>query len=575
MSSHRIKVLSKDIVNKISAGEVVERPASVVKELVENSLDAGSGSISIEIQKAGKQSIRVSDDGSGMSSEDTELSCRRHSTSKISSSYDLENIKTLGFRGEALASISSVSNMCITSCVDSEQGATEICLEGGQVVDKKIVGREKGTTVEVRNLFFNTPARRKFFKTDATEFSHIVNVVGHFILAAPDIEFKLIHGNKNIFHVTKDMDLKDRIGCVLGEDLANNLIKIYFNDALFKLCGYISKPGYTRKKRKNQIFFVNKRYVQNATLSHALYQGYFSLVERGRYPVAVVFIKIKPDQVDVNVHPAKLEIKFLNQSIVHDKFKYAVNQTIQNFKLESGREIGFDKNVKFPKSNKNKSGFAKPNGKNIEFDFERKKGIFEKLSYDKYIKADGNRYYQLNNTYIVDVLPDKIKITDQHAAHERILYELFSKAIEERKIQKQNLLLPERIDLSKEDIILLEQQLKLFKTIGFEIEDFGQRSFNIQAIPAILKERNTRNIFRDILDDIKELGKNKANVTEEIIKIAACRSAIKAGDKLSEQEIESLLRNLKNCKLPFTCPHVRPVQIEINIKELEKRFRRK
>ncbi len=575
MVLHKIKILPKNIVNKIAAGEIVERPASVVKELVENSLDAESKNISIEVKKAGKQLIRVADDGLGMTPEDAELSCLRHSTSKISSSDDLENIKTLGFRGEALASISSVSNMRVISCIDSKQGATDIYLEGGDIIDKKITGRAKGTTVEVRDLFFNTPARRKFFKTDTTEFSHITNIVGHFILAFPDVEFKLTHGGKNIFNITKDMDLKDRINCVLGKDLFDNLLKIDSVESLFKLHGYISKPEYTRKNRRSQIFFVNKRYIQNSTLSHALYQGYFSLVERGRYPAAVVFMDIKPNQIDVNIHPTKLEIKFLSQSIVHDKFQNAVRQTIQKFKLESGEETNFGSTARIQDNIKTRFDSKNFQKKELSFDFEKSQNIFEELSYDEYLETEQGEFYQLDNTYIVNVFFDKIRITDQHAAHERILYEIFSKAIKEGKIQKQNLLLPERIDLSREDIILLKQKKNLFNKMGFEIEEFGQGSFNIQAIPAILKEKNTKKIFRDILDDIKDLGKGKQNLTEEIVKITACKAAIKAGDKLSVREIQMLLRDLKQCELPFTCPHGRPTQIEIDKRELEKRFHRK
>jgi len=569
-----IKILSKDTINKIAAGEVIERPASVVKELVENSLDAGSKSIFIGIKKAGKWLIRVADDGAGMSPQDAELACKSHSTSKIESSEDLQHILTLGFRGEALASIAAVSQIRILTCTDSSEGATDLYLEGGELIDKKISGRSKGTTVEVRNLFYNTPARRKFYKTDTTEFYHIVDVVSHYILAFPEVEFKLIHGGRKIFHATVDMNLEHRIEEVLGEDVFSNLIKLNFCDNLFKLSGFVSKPAYTRKDRKQQMFFVNKRYVQNATLSHALYQAYHTLVERGRYPAAILFIEISPDQIDVNIHPTKLQIKFLSTNFVHDKFQYAVSETIQDLKSDKNIKESYDKSEKTLKSS---SGYTESGSwENTVFDFKQKEGIFEGLKYDKYIKPEGDfGIYQIDNTYIINILPGKIKITDQHAAHERILYELFCKAWQGKEIEMQNLLLPYRIDLSKQESILLEKHLDLFKMLGFEIEEFGQDSFSIQSVPAVIKYRDIKKIFLDILDEIQDLKKDQKNIAEEIIKITACRSAIKAGDSLSKVEIRTLLKDLEKCKLPFTCPHGRPTQIEIDNKELEKRFRRK
>jgi DNA mismatch repair protein MutL len=595
MNNARIKILSEEVVGKISAGEVVERPASVVKELVENSIDAGSNSIEIEIHHAGQSLIRVADNGEGMTPEDAKIACHRHATSKIKSIEDLDHISSLGFRGEALSSIAAVSQMDIISRARSAGSGIYIYLESGEVLKTRPAGRARGTTVEVRNLFYNVPARRKFLKKESTELAEIVSVVGRFIVACPDIEFKLTHGDRCLLHTTRNTGIIDRIRLVLGGEVSDHMIDVSNLTGRYKVTGYVSRPSSTRKDKRAQIFFVNGRYFRSKLLGDTVYSAYKGMLERGRYPAVVLFLTVSSGEVDVNVHPTKLLVKFSDEGAVRDVVTGAINDRFERIKCEDlesraglspfrAAEGETSEKAVFPEvpeiqtefSYKLRGGQGKPTGKDSSQDHS--------LSADspgvshieeKFVLLPKENMFQIGGCYIVRVKPDGITVTDQHAAHERILYEFFSKASENTPIESQNLLFPVRIDLSASESVVMEKVIGNFRALGFHVEPFGEKSFVVQAVPAILTDSDTKTVIYDILTDLSSRDLTKIDLTDELIKLMSCRAAIKAGDELTVEEMVSLLDQLDRCSLPFTCPHGRPTTSKITIEELEKRFHRK
>ncbi|RKY41645.1 MAG: DNA mismatch repair endonuclease MutL [Candidatus Makaraimicrobium thalassicum] len=586
MESAKINILSDEVVGKISAGEVVERPASVVKELLENSIDAGSDSIEVEIQSAGQALIRVADNGEGMTPEDAKMACQRHATSKIRIVDDLDHIGTLGFRGEALSSIAAVSQMDITSRMQAGETGVYVYLESGEILKMRPAGRAPGTTVEVRNLFYNVPARRKFLKKESTELAEIVSVAGRFIIAYPGIEFKLTQSSRCLLHATKDMGMIERIRLVLGGDVSDHMMDISNSAGGHTITGYVSRPSSTRKDKRAQMFFVNGRFVRSRLLSDTVYDAYRSMLERGRYPAVVLFLTVSPPEVDVNVHPAKLEVKFGDERAVKDiivntirnrfdEVKYAGaeprsapafpgaarTEETENPVLSGVPEV----QTEFPYDFRERGAQGQAPGKSERVPAERE---------DFAPPVMGNMF-QIAACYIVQVREDGITVTDQHAAHERILYEFFSRASKNGHAEAQNLLFPVRIDLSAAESIVMEKVAGYFRTLGFHIEPFGERSFVAQTVPAVLKDRDTKTVIYDVLADLSSRDLARIDVLDELVKLTSCRAAIKAGDALGKAEMASLLDQLGRCSLPFTCPHGRPTMIDITIGELEKRFRRK
>ncbi|MFC1480106.1 DNA mismatch repair endonuclease MutL [Candidatus Omnitrophota bacterium] len=588
MDSAKINVLSDELIGKISAGEVVERPASVVKELVENSIDAGADSIEIEVDRAGQSLIRVADNGGGMSPEDALLACRRHSTSKISEIDDLDDIRTLGFRGEALSSIAAVSQMDLISCAQPGASGVYVYLENARALKTKPAGRARGTTVEARNLFYNVPARRKFLKKESTELSEIVNVIGRFIIVRPGIEFKLTQGERCLLHAPKDMSTIERVQLVLGGDISRGMVDLASSDEKYKITGYISQPSNTRKDKRAQVFFVNGRFIRSKVLSDAVYDAYRSLVERSRYPGAILFLEVSPREIDVNVHPTKLQVKFNDERAVKNAVTGAIKKRFEELKQIAH---GLQGTGTMPSA-----GFVRENDP-AETEIPETPvltGLSEvqnEFSYDKDLSggsgqdlsAEGKEsvprpvgaFFQLGGCYIVQIKSDGITITDQHAAHERILYEFFSKASKGATAEVQNLLFPVRIDLSAGEVVIMEKAMENFRILGFYIEPFGEKSFIVQAAPAILGDRDVKAVIYDVLTDLAPCDLAKVDLADELVKLTSCRAAVKAGDVLSGREISSLLDQLARCDLPFTCPHGRPVTLDITVDELEKRFRRK
>ncbi|MFH1797820.1 MAG: DNA mismatch repair endonuclease MutL [Candidatus Omnitrophota bacterium] len=565
MPNSKINILSEELIGKISAGEVVERPASVVKELIENSIDSSASSIEIELKSSGHSLIRVADNGEGMTPQDAEIACRQHATSKIHGAEDLDNISTLGFRGEALASIAAVSQMDLITNTGSSDAGVYLYIESGEILKTRPAARAQGTTIEARNLFYNVPARRKFLKKESSELSEIVNVVGRFIVSYPDIEFKLTQLGRVLLRASREMDSIERVKLILGADIADHLVGISGNNDNYVITGYVSRPSYTRKDRKGQLFFVNSRFIRNKFLNDVIYGAYRSLLERGRYPAAVLFLNVSPLDVDVNVHPAKLEVKFSEEEKIRKLIESAIKST-----FEGPQEKGI-----FSIAG---TSVDKPEESLIqtEFTYNIKKGdsaLFPGLSITK--KMGAVPFFQIGNCYIVRVKPDGIIIVDQHAAHERIFYEFFTKAAGGKQVEVQNLLFPVRMDLSASETIIMEKLYSKFRDIGFHIESFGEKSFIVQAVPAVLRERDVKPVICDILADLDEYNLDKPDLMDELVKVASCRAAVKAGDVLTDEEMVSLLEQLDKCYLPFTCPHGRPTMIEITPDELEKRFRRK
>lgn len=658
---NKIIILPQEVSNKIAAGEVVERPASVVKELLENALDAGASKIEVEIEEAGRRLIKVSDDGEGMTETDLKLACLRHATSKIKEAADLSNIITLGFRGEALASIAAVSYLKISASRRGEMSGHTIEVDGGKIRKMQEAARSSGTTVEVRNLFFNTPARLKFLKSPATEIANITRIVTELALAYPMISFRLIHKGQEIINVAansslvstekphgqskyvaaeprcgsgvnfssadskvgalqlqqrrketflRETNLKERIDVLLGKDLAHNFIPVSYEMPSLKIRGFIAKAGFGQATHNNQYTFVNGRPVRDKIISHAIIQGYHTFLADKQFAPLVLFIETLPGSVDVNVHPAKREIRFSNGALVHDAVVKAIKETVcdkaclpklptenKSSTLYSSAKLTEDYSGKVRDAGASQTTSGKYTvPKSRPFDkrsFEEKVASGEwGLLADKNITAPSLfqeteenaaqatrqlQAVQLKNTYIISSDEDGLFIIDQHAAHERVLFDELSSNLKSKNPEKQKLLLPMTLNLNKADAILLSEHKELFQNAGFDIEEFGRDSFMVQSYPVVLGKVDIAEVFDGILKEISqlEIATNGDEKKTKFMASIACHSAVRAGDKLSPQEINSILQRLWKTTSPYTCPHGRPTLIKMNWTELEKRFKRK
>lgn len=552
MPESQIKILSPDLINKIAAGEVVERPASVVKELVENSIDAKATKITVEIQSAGSKLIRVSDNGHGMSKEEASLAIERHATSKISSLDDLFNIQTLGFRGEALPSIASVSKLTI---------------------DPNPSGY--GVTVTVKDLFHNTPARKKFLKSPGTEMGHIGDIVSKYTLVNPQIAFELISDGKTLLSSPGSGNLEDAILAIYGVDLLKALIKVEHVFKRGKVSGFISNPTLSRIDKSYETFFVNKRYVRNFLLNRALEDAFRTLIPNNRYPVAILFIEIDPKQIDVNVHPTKREIKFVKTNEMMETIRAAVREVLSK-KIEGYQEIGTsgggDQDIWT--SGREKDSW-KPEMADVLFaptptsHVPTQETEFEVSAIQPLFPV-----YQLKNSYIICTDGEELALIDQHAAHERIIYDQLSNKTQ--VTNHQSLLIPETIELSTKEIATLQDNIEYLKRVGFDLEEFGNNSYIMRSVPAVATKASPNQLLIDIISEIQSLGKSIQLETkqENIRKLIACHSAIKAGDKLNIQEMNQLIKDLYATENPLTCPHGRPTMFCITEEEIKKRFGR-
>jgi DNA mismatch repair protein MutL len=668
---NRVRLLPEQVANQIAAGEVIERPASIVKELVENSLDAGATRITVEIQAGGRSLVRVTDDGFGMNRDDALLCLERHATSKIVRAEDLAAIATMGFRGEALPSIASVSRFTLTTRErdsDSPEG-TQVIVNGGKIVEVKAAGTAPGTSVEVRQLFFNLPARRKFLRTEETEAAHVQHYLTLAALAYPEVAFTFVKDARPIWQLpaqrrgddaaAKLAALRERLSTLLGDV---KLIEVDFTiehaesspttdetesfenaspiltphasrNTSFRVWGLIGAPGVSRATREDQHIFVNRRPVENRGINFALMEGYHTALMKGRYPVCCLFLEINPAAVDVNIHPAKREVKFHREGEVRRSVAEAVRQALLTFhaaqsqsptpprKAEElfGRstpsELGTTTDVvpesftptlpQFPASAALppsaavqpalKMGFAPARPAPPEFvtphaprptEHETRNTDSTSLqpspldarpSAPPLLAVPLRLVGVIGRLYVVLESDRGLVLLDQHAAHERILFEQMLERLERKELApSQKLLLPETIELAPRDATFLRGQLDELTRLGVGLSEFGERTFLLDALPPFVKVGDARRFALDLVDELKAAGEgvNSARLGEHVVVKTVCRHAVKANDSLAGRELENLVEDLRRCAMPYTCPHGRPTLIEMNYRELERKFGR-
>lgn len=605
---NKINLLDDELINKISAGEVVERPASIVKELVENSIDAGSNNITVEIMDGGIPYIKVSDDGCGMDEIDAVLAFGRHATSKIKSINDLFNIETLGFRGEALASIASISKVLLKTKEENSLYGTLINVEGGKIIKKVKCGCPKGCSIEVRDIFYNTPARRKFLKRPSTEAMYITDMVAKIALSRPDISFKYIKDKKIELQTSGNNSVSDVILRLYGDELYSSLVQSEYTNEYLNVKVFLCKPSYTKGNRNMQILFVNGRFVKNKVYNVAIEEAYKTLIPINRYPVVITYINIDPRKIDVNVHPTKLEVKFSDEKEIFDSIYNTIKNALNKSNLipvvKYEKKFTFsdvDKDYKHEQTQINQfEGTTKEitnhsgdvplikdetiyssNGSNQNIYFDNDK-ISETVQ-DKYISnfnslPDNNddKYKLIGvlfSTFIIVEKDDMVYLIDQHAAHERILYERFMSKY--NNVQGKQTTIPILVNIEPGDEEIINENIELFNKLGYKFESFGNNSIILREVPVILGQPESRQLFIDIIDKLRNGDFNKdIKLKEESIIMMACKKAVKAMDKLSKEEIKSLFDELKITENPYTCPHGRPVIISIKKYEIEKMFKR-
>ncbi len=597
MNSRIIK-LPDELANCIAAGEVVERPASVVRELIDNSIDAGACNIAIEIKDSGKRYIRVTDDGIGMTRNDAVLCFERHATSKIKTVEDLNAITTLGFRGEALPSIAAVSKVRLSTFYEGESVGTEIEVNNGAVKSVKDAPPVKGTSVEVKDLFLNIPARLKFLKSDTTETSHIIEVVNQHALSHPMIKFRMERGGERLIDTFSTDNRLNRIASIFGNEIVNNLMPVegkYSSNLKLSVRGYISKIGLDKGSRGMQYIFVNNRYIRDRVISHAVYEAYKTMLSRDRHPIYFLFLDIDPKMIDVNVHPTKIEVRFMRQGEIHDFIKDTIRDSMKRgqesvvsdqWSVSSETGVGYYKDRVREATEKyisnQESVFS------IPIQDSRLKTPSSELKLSPEMESDLSKFKpigQIFNSFIILQGVDNIIFIDQHTAHERILYERLLNKMRDSRIEVQTMLLPVNIELSNKESLVLQSNLDNLKKLGFDIESFGENSFVIRSVPSILSEDDCKQAVKDILDKLVvseanlsssgQKGTSFDEVINKMILVMACRGAVKAGQILSIEEMSSLIKELMNANRPFTCPHGRPIALSIEKEQILKGFLRR
>ena len=569
----RIRVLPDSVASAIAAGEVVERPESVVKELLENAIDASASRIQITIENGGRKLIEVVDDGIGMSSEDVPLSIARHATSKLSTESDLFKIQTLGFRGEALGAIGAVSHLQIVSRTSLEESGTKLSVSAGKGEEPQAVGAPIGTAVQVRDLFFNVPARLKFLKTETTERRRISNLVSRYALAYASISFHLIQEGKIRLQTSGNGNQREVLAAVFGLDIAKDMIAIPRTDTpKMSVSGYISSPSVHRGSRREITHFVQGRWVKDASLSAAVVQAYHGLLMVGRYPIVVLFLDLPPETIDVNVHPGKAEVRFQDPGAVFT----IVQRVIRGILLGQGPpSIQVDSTWRSYEQPAASDGIdphwnivhPKQDGQAVD-------GVQQSLPITNVplLRSVG----QVGAAYLVAEGPDGLYLIDQHAAHERVLFEKLMRAWEDGAVEAQRLLMPVTISLSHSEALIIEEQIEVLQSLGFQIEPFGRDMFRLRAIPAILSSADPNLALRSVVDELDEDEQPLANEVEARIAARVCkRAAVKAGQVLSLEEQRRLIQELEACQAPRTCPHGRPTMIHISVDSLERQFGRR
>ena len=600
----KINILPDHVVNKIAAGEVVERPASVVKELIENSIDAGASEIFIDIEQAGRRLIRITDNGSGMSKKDAQTAFLRHATSKITTDVDLEAIRTMGFRGEALSSIAAVSQVRMVTAIKGVEAGVLIDIEGDAIKVITDTAAPQGTSIEINHLFYNTPARLKFLKSAATEFSHIVAAVSRQAMAHPDIRFRLTHNKKPVIDLPSSMSVKERTFQLYGSEIAENLMDFEGDRDGIRIHGLIGRPSYTRADRTYQDFYVNHRAVKNPSLTHALYSAYHDMLMRDRHPVGFIFIEIDPALVDVNVHPAKAEVRFRNQSQIHDLVRDVIREGLrtQGIRAADAAVTTYGphaEGVREALADYLKNQTIKEDGSKMEkpssFFGHRKNDVgTSPLPYDHDSSVQREIYAepqtrpsrspehylyplaQVHDSFIIAQSEEGMAIIDQHAAHERVLFEKLQDQFDNRNISVQTLLMPDQVELGPAQSSLLSEYLSEFNRLGFVIEEFGRGTFMIKAVPSLLVGADYRKLMLDVLDEVNVIGESRKmdELRDRILSVMACHPAIKVHRHLDQKEMETLISDLYRCRMPHTCPHGRPTIIRLPLNDIRKMFKR-
>lgn len=632
VQGNRIRILDKDTINKIAAGEVIERPVSVVKELIDNSIDARATDIRIEIEKGGKRSILVRDNGCGMSREDALLAYKKHATSKLMYIEDLNTISTMGFRGEALSSITAVAKVEILTRQQEEITGTRIVIHGGKVLETLDAGTAPGTAVHVKDLFYNTPARQKYLKSDRTELAHITDTVMRLALANPEISFTLLSDGKPVIRNAGSNDPFKSIVNLLGPDTARSMLPLEYRTEDFEIRGYISKPETTRRDSDQLFFFVNTRPVISRAINKAVREGYYTRIPKERYPVAVLSLDIDPGEVDVNVHPRKAEVRFSREKEIGDAVTLAIEKVLSESNLVTEireRRDRIQKTFEIPESSgrlqvseaaenfgkivtgktrstHGTSNFPESGGalrekaerysypvKDTErklkkserlLDFTSKDGILgipdnrnpenrNELEINKDSLEDLRVIGQVSRLYILAEKGEDLVLIDQHAAHERILYE---QILRMKKSRVQELITPITIDLTPKEKVLMEEYIPYLEDYGFGISEFGDNTYVVTFVPEVFGRLEGSEIIHDVVSDLLASGRVKKDtgISERVCKTLACRAAIKAGAACSPGQMEELIEQLKKAENPYSCPHGRPTVITFTKGELDRMFAR-
>jgi DNA mismatch repair protein MutL len=598
----RIIALDQNMVNMIAAGEVIERPASVVKELLENSIDAGASRITVSVEDGGRKLISVADDGCGMDAEDLARAFEPHATSKIKTSADLRHISTLGFRGEALASIASVAQIKAVSRTKDSPGANCIEIDCGSRADVTPCSADRGTTVQVRDLFYKLPARRKFLKTANTEMTHIVEHFTRIAVARADLGLTLTHNGREAYRLTAGQRLRGRIAELFSDEIAGGLIEADSQEKGLHVFALLGKPAIARTSNKFQYVFLNGRFIRDKFVSHAIKEAYRGALEPDRFPVVFVFIQIPQEDVDVNVHPTKIEVRFCNANLVHSQILGCLREKLLAADLDmpvklpsSGQPVGSRPSGTAAQMRSRKVADAmaeffkkhRPSHTQQQFGFRPARAFGSPSAAGQLARGPAapalakvgfqqRNWMQIHDSFIIAQSEDGFIIIDQHALHERIIYEDLSRRLRRGRLESQKLLIPESFELTDVQGGAIANHAELFERLGLELAPFGPRTMAIQAFPVMLSRAAPVEFVCDLLDLLvdKELGFDEERMLEEVLRMAACKGAIKAGQRLSDGEIEQLLADREEVEYSSRCPHGRPTTIKFTMSELEKQFKR-
>jgi DNA mismatch repair protein MutL len=582
----RIVVLDQNMVNMIAAGEVIERPASVVKELVENSIDAGATKITVAVEDGGRKLISVTDNGSGMDAEDLVSAFEPHATSKIKTSDDLRAISTLGFRGEALASIASIAQVKATTRTKDQLAGNCLEIDCGDKKGLMPCSADVGTTIQVRDIFYKLPARRKFLKSANTEMTHITEQFIRIALANTTIELALIHNGKEQYRLSAEQGLRARIAELFSEEVADNLLETQSEEKGLHIAALLGKPAIATTSNRLQYIFINGRFIRDKFISHAIKEAYRGAIDPTRFPAAFIFIKMPYDDYDVNVHPTKVEVRFFNANLVHSQILACLREKLLATDLDTLASVPQTSAPPIRRDNKVAEAMEeffrrhRPSGqRQLDFTPAARPSSWHGLPAREdtaRMAVPQSKFLQIHDCFIIAENDDGFVIIDQHALHERIMYEQLKRRVHNSHLESQKLLVPESLNLTKEQSDTLENNSQLFEKLGIELVPFGPKTIAIQSFPVLLAKAEPADFLRDVIDLLTEKAStlDAESLFDEVLHMAACKAAIKAGQKLTDSEIEQLIADKQNTDQSSSCPHGRPTVIKFTVAELEKQFKR-